>query len=83
MTVEPGEIKPAGIEFTLFLVFDTGFQTELPVTGWDPKFDHTGKIATATIEQRTLQLGDTQVVTVDWSRVIYSAVYSNNQAFSR
>jgi hypothetical protein len=70
------------VEFTLRLIFDNAREVELRVTHFDPTIDG-NRIARAKIEQELLQLGDEQVSFIDWSRVVFAAVYSRNGAFEQ
>lgn len=83
VTVEiTGKTDPPGPEFMLFLVFDTGFQIDLPVTFYEPKFDN-GRLVSAEIRQESLQAGETNASHIEWKRVIFAGVFSRNQAFVR
>jgi hypothetical protein len=77
------DLKP---EFTLHLVFDMGFQVEIPVTGFYPVRvnDNSGPLTyQSRVEQQSLTPGDSQVAYIDWARVVYAAVHSDNPAFQR
>lgn len=73
---------PPPPEFVLHLVFDTGHQTEIPVTLYEPMVVN-GKIVDARIRQDSAHVGDVIVHYVDWSRVIFVGVSSHAQEFQK